>query len=282
MNRTLVFPEEFEIKLTEAYADNTIHSKWLEIGVNTVHDMIDRIISELNKNFPKLRVRGYRACSKDNIKNTIGNRGLNSLYTGYFETETGNVDGLFFYIPPKLDSGNDILTRQVMPSLLGIYDGISQDMIDLHFNNRPVYIVNLNETNRSEQRAVKISFICAELLGFRYLDLFKRQYRDVLSPLSFENSENQIINLTDFHILLSNSSGNNEYFEIDENGKTLILFSSRITDSSNASAEMYRYLLRVLPAIYMAIEKNYSVNITDFNGLTLSMINTFKNYISQI
>lgn len=281
MNRILVLPEEFEVKLNEAHADNTIHLKWLEIGVDTVQDMIDRIISELNKKFPKLKITGYRACSKDNIKNTIGNRGMNSVYSGYFETEVGNVDGLFFYIPPKLNSGNDILTRQVMPSLLGIYEGIYQDMIDLHFNNRPVYIVNLNETNRSEQRAVKISFICAELLGFRYLDLFDRQFHNVLSPLSFGNSENQIINLTDFDSLLS-TNGNNEYFEVDDNDKTLILLSSRITDSSNASAEMYRYLLRVLPAIYMAIEKDYSINITDFNGVSLSMIDIIRNYISKI
>lgn len=281
MNRILVLPEEFEVKLNEAHADNTIHSKWLEIGVDTVQDMIDRIISELNKKFSKLKITGYRACSKDNIKNTIGNRGMNSVYSGYFETETGNVDGLFFYIPPKLNSGNDILTRQVMPSLLGIYEGISQDMIDLHFNNRPVYIVNLNETNRSDQRAVKISFICSELLGFRYLDLFNREFRNVLSPLSLGNSENQIINLTDFDSLLS-TNGNNEYFEIDENGKSLILLSSRITDSSNASAEMYRYLLRVLPAIYMAIEKDYTVNITDFNGVSLGMIDILRNYISRI
>ena len=117
--------------------------------------MINRVISEMNKRFPKLSIINYRVDNKDNIKETIGNRGSSSIYAGYLETENGNVDGLFFYIPPSLNSGNDFLTRQVMPTLLGIYEGISQDMIDLHFNNRPVYILNINETNRSEQRAVK-------------------------------------------------------------------------------------------------------------------------------
>lgn len=281
MNRILVLPEEFEVKLNDAHADSTVHLKWLEIGVDTVQDMIDRIISELNEKYPKLRVTGYRIESKDNIKRSIENMGSSSVYSGYFETETGNIDGLFFYIHPKLNSGNDFLTRQVMPTLLGIYEGISQRTIDLHFNNRPVFIINLNETNRSDQRAVKISFICAELLGFRYLDLFKREFRDMLSPLSIGNSEKQIINLTDFNSLLS-TNGNNEYFEIDEDDKTLILLSSRITNSSNPSAEFYRYLLRVLPAIYIAMEKNYSVNITDFNGVSLSMIDIVRNYISKI
>lgn len=94
-----------------------------------------------------------------------------------------------FYIPPSLNSGNDFLTRQVMPTLLGIYEGISQDMIDLHFNNRPVYILNINETNRSEQRAVKVSFICAELLGFKYLDIFGREFHDILTNASTEDDE---------------------------------------------------------------------------------------------
>lgn len=281
MNRILVLPEEFEVKLNEAHADNTVHSKWLEIGVDTVQDMIDRIISELNGKYPKLRVTDYRIENKDNIKSSIGNMGNSSVYSGYFETETGNVDGLFFYIHPKLNSGNDFLTRQVMPTLLGIYEGISQRTIDLHFNNRPVFIVNLNETNRSEQRAVKISFICAELLGFRYLDLFNREFRDVLPSLPLGNSENHIINLNDFDSLLS-TNGNNEYFEIDEDDKILILLSSRISGYSNPSAEMYRYLLRVLPAVYMAMEKNYSVDITDFNGISSSMIDILRNYISKI
>jgi len=276
-----VVPEEFENKLNEAHVDNTIHAKWLEIGVDTVQDMIDKIISELNEKYPKLRVTDYRIENKESIKKSIENKGSSSLYSGYFETEEGNVDGLFFYIHPKLDSGNDFLTRQVIPVLLGIYKGISDRTADLHFNNRPVFIVNLNETNRSNQRAVKISLICAELLGFRYLDVYSREFHDVLDDLNLLNNENQIKNLSDFDIFLSKDD-NNEYFEIHEDEKILILFSSRITNSNNSSAEMYRYLLRVLPAIYIAVENNYRVNITDFDGITFGMIDILRNYVSKI
>lgn len=87
MNHTLVLPEEFEAKLNRAHADNDIHAKWLQIGVDTVQDMINRVISELNERFPKLEITNYRADNKDNIKETIGNRGSNSIYSGYFETE---------------------------------------------------------------------------------------------------------------------------------------------------------------------------------------------------
>ena len=43
MNHILVLPEEFETKLNEAHTDNDIHAKWLQIGVDTVQDMVSRI-----------------------------------------------------------------------------------------------------------------------------------------------------------------------------------------------------------------------------------------------
>lgn len=122
---------------------------------------------------------------------------------------------VFFIFQPSLNSGNDFLTRQVMPSLLGIYEGISQDMVDLHFNNRPVYIVNINETNRSEQRAVKVSFICAELLGFKYLDIFGREFQDIITNLNEGEDEFQISSLADFNRLFA-TNGNNELFVVNE------------------------------------------------------------------
>ncbi|HDI3439570.1 TPA: hypothetical protein PM991_003072 [Listeria monocytogenes] len=282
MNHILVLPEEFETKLNEAHANNDIHTKWLHIGVDTVQDMINRIISKMNERFPKLNITNYRTESKDNIKETIGNRGSNSIYTGYFETEEGNVDGLFFYIPPSLNSGNDFLTRQVMPSLLGIYEGISHDMIDLHFNNRPIFIANINETNRSEQRAVKVSFICAELLGFQYVDIFERDFHDVVESLNEEgDDEFQISSLADFNRLFE-TNGDNELFEVKSDEKVLQLLSAKVTTSKNPSAEMYRYLLKILPAIYLAIEEEYQVNVDDFNNAHLNMFDVIRTYISKI
>ena len=281
MNHILVLPEEFEIKLNEAHANNDVHAKWLQIGVDTVQDMINKVISEMNNRFPKLSITNYRVENKDYIKETIGNRGSSSIYAGYFETDKGNVDGLFFYIPPLLDSGNDILTRQVMPTLLGIYEGISQDMVDLHFNNRPVYIVNINETNRSEQRAVKISFICAELLGFKYLDIFGREFHDVIPSLNEGDRDFKISSLAEFNLLFTNN-GNNELFVVNEEEKVLQLLSNTVTTSKNPSAEMYRYFLKVLPAIYMSIDAGYQINIDAFDNLKTSMFDVIRMYISKL
>ena len=275
MNHILVLPEEFETNLNDAFANNDIHAKWLRIGIDTVLDMKNSIITKLNEKYPKLNITGFRIESKQTIKERIENNGGTSVYAGYIEKDNGNIDGLFFYIPPSLNSGNDFLTRQVFPSLIGIYENISPNMKDMHFNSRPVYILNLNETNRSEQRAVKISFLCAELLGFNYLDVFERNFYDIVTD---EDNNIPVITLTIFNNLFI-TNGNNEWFTVNNIDKTLKLLSSRVTSSSNPSAEIYRYALKVLPAIYMAIEEGYRIDLSDFENVNVGM---FRTYLSKI
>lgn len=278
MNHILVLPTEFEAKLNESYRNEDIHNKWLEIGVNTVQDMKQRIISALNEKYPKLCIIDWCTENKDVIKDKVGNRGNNSVYAGYFKTEKEDIDGLFFYIPPSLNSGNDFLTRQVIPSLMGIYEGISQEMMDLHFNNRPVYILNINETNRSEQRAVKISFLCAELLGFKYLDIFSRDYHDILNN---DETDGSIKKLAEFNQLFL-VNGVNDLFKVDEELKALKLLSSKVVTSSNPSAEMYRYCLKILPAIYMAIDEGYQIEASEFTVAQIAMFDVIRTYLSKI
>ena len=275
MNHILVLPEEFETNLNDAFANNDIHAKWLRIGIDTVLDMKSNIIAKLNEKYPKLNITEFRIESKQTIKERIENNGSTSVYAGYIEKDNGNIDGLFFYIPPSLNSGNDFLTRQVFPSLIGIYENISPNMEDMHFNSRPVYILNINETNRSEQRAVKISFLCAELLGFNYLDVFERDFHDIITD---EDSNIPVITLTIFNNLFI-TNGNNEWFTVNHIDKTLKLLSSRVTSSSNPSAEIYRYALKVLPAIYLAIEEGYRIDLSDFENVNVGM---FRTYLSKI
>lgn len=154
-------------------------------------------------------------------------------------------------------------------------------MIDLHFNNRPVYIININETNRSEQRAVKISFICAEILGFKYVDIFEREYLDIMENTILEDKEVQMLSLIEFNQLFT-SNGDNELFKVNTVDKVLELLPNRIVVSSNQSAEMYRYSLKVLPAIYLAIDAGYQVNIDAFNALNISMFNIIRTYVAKI
>ena len=77
-------------------------------------------------------------------------------------------------------------------------------------------------------------------------------------------------------------NGDNELFIVNDEEKVLQLLSDKVTASKNPSAEMYRYCLKVLPAIYMAIDEGYRINIDDFDSVGLSMFDVIRTYISKI
>jgi len=283
MNHTLILPFEFVVKLDSAFQNRAVSSKWNEIGVSSVEDFINKIIKKMNLTYPKLFINKYRLESKDQIKQYIENTGASSIFAGYLESGEGYVDGLFFYIPPSLDSGNDFLTRQVVPTLIGIYNGISSTSDDLHFNNRPVFIVNINETRRSEQKFVKISFLCCELLGFKYMDLFDRNYHDIISNNYGESDFClESFNLNEFNKLFL-KDGENNLFSLNKELKIITLKSDSFRDSTNSSAEVYRYWLKVLPAIYMAVNEKYKINIDAFDDLlNTNLFNPIRSYIKKL
>lgn len=90
-----------------------------------------------------------------------------------------------------------------------------------------------------------------------------------------------MLSLNEYSKLFENN-GRNELFEINDQLKELILLSDKVTSSSNSSAELYRYMLKLLPAIYMAIDMGYGVNIEDFDSVNLSMFEIVRSYISKI
>ncbi|WP_164726579.1 hypothetical protein, partial [Veillonella ratti] len=135
-------------KVNKSISEEPSQSKWRSIEVTTINDVLDRIIDELNIKNKKLSINNVRIEDPDTIKNRIESAGNSSKFTGYFENEKGNVDSLFFYIEPKVDSANDFLARYVMPTLLGIYKNYEDKSRDLHINYMPVYIVSLCTTSR--------------------------------------------------------------------------------------------------------------------------------------
>ena len=46
MGHILVLPEDLRVKLNAANLDANTHNKWVAIGVNTVDDMINRIVNQ--------------------------------------------------------------------------------------------------------------------------------------------------------------------------------------------------------------------------------------------
>ena len=181
MERCLVIPQDLVDKLNAAYADVPTKNKWVAIGVNNVNEMIERIIDDLNNKNPKLTIISYRVESNTDIKDRIENSGTTSKFGGYIENNKGNIDALFFYIEPNVGSANDFLSRYVMPSILGIYKSVEKRTKDMHINYMPVYIVGLCSTSRIGNDSVKRTIICAETMGFDYLDVFNNTYKEVIN-----------------------------------------------------------------------------------------------------
>lgn len=277
MDHVIVLPKEFIEKLSEAYSKNEIHSKWLDINVDTVEDMINRIISKLNSTYPKLNVKKYRVISKDDIKERLHNKGNSSKFTGYFEREDGEIDAMIFYIPPSLNSANDFLSRQVLPTLLGIYKGNPLKAADLHFNNMPIYILNINETGRSDQLSVKKNIICAEILNWNYLDIFEREYRDIIDNKLMKYQDMTLVQYNNFLLFSSGS----ELFTVDENVQELKLLLSQVTASANPAAEIYRYCLKVLPAIYIAVNQDYHIIVEGLNKTMTNGVDILNKYVNN-
>ena len=283
MKHELVYPDEFIEKLESAYQKNEIREKFQSIRANDVHDLIEIIIKTFNSKFPKLQISEARNETKENIKEKIENDGNTSKFAGYFVNEKGSIDAYFFYIEPEIDSANDILTRQVMPTLIGVYKNIKNITKDLHFNCMPVYILSLCSTQRMQQDSVKKSIICAELLGFNYIDIFNNDYYDVINNYDGEGEPLSKINtLFEFNNLLQNRDGINEYFSIDYENKVLKILSNKLISSVNISADLYRYSLKIIPAVYMAKDEQFKIDVTELDNISNDGVILIKNYISKI
>lgn len=282
MKHELVYPNEFIEKLEEAYQNSEMREKFQSIGANNVQDLIKIITKTLNLKFPKLHICGTRNKSKEDIKEKIENDGNTSKFAGYFLNENGLIDAYFFYIEPGIDSANDILTRQVMPTLIGVYKNIKNETKDIHFNCKPVYILSLCTTKRMQQNSVKKTIICAELLGFNYIDIFDNNYYDIINNTNEEEIPLAKINtLFEFDSFLK-KDGINEYFSIDFTNKSLKILNGRLCSSANPSAELYRYAFRIIPAIYMAKEEKYVIDATELNNISFDNVVLIKDYISKI
>lgn len=281
MKHCLVLPNELIDKLNVAYSDLATRNMWNNIGVNSVDEMLNKIVMMLNQKFPKLLIDATRIEDKNTIKERVENLGTVSYFTGYLENYKGNVDALFFYIEPNMDSANDFLTRQVTPVILGIYKSIKDRTSDLHINSMPVFIVSLCTTKRITQDSVKKTIVCAESMGLNYLDIFENDYHSVINKLDANGDQiNKIKTVRDLDNFLK-YNGINKYFKIDFNRKKLIILSDKLVESSNMTAELYRYALRIIPAVYMASNEGYTIDASSLDDLKSDRVELLREFISR-
>lgn len=274
-------------KLNTAQNDPVCQAKWAQIGVNNANEMIDAIIDKMNSTFGKINIAGYETDDKNNIKDAVNNSGNVSKYLGYLKTDEGNIDGLFFYNEPQTSTGNDLMTRNIWPSLIGIYKNIADSMVDLNISSRPVYIVNINETTRMSNRGVKINIICAVLSGFNYVDMFDTPYLDVLPRVDYMLNDGTIIEIEGNPNTLLKSLDNyntlfesNDYFEYDSNEKVMTVLSNRF-ESSNPSAEVYRFCPKIIPAAYIAKNQQYRIDVDQLDNVNGGNLDILKAYLRK-
>lgn len=281
MSHILVFPEDLRVKLNAACSDTTTHSKWLSIGVDTVDDMINRIVEDLNATYPGISIVSTREENKNVIKSRIESVGNVSMFVGYFENERGFVDALFFYIPPDASNANDFFPAKIMPPLFGIYNNIKDKTNDKHIHCMPVFIVNLCTTTRVNNASVKKQMICCETLNFHYYDLFQNEYHDVIGRTDEEgNIVTKIYSLQELDELLGGAT-NNKWFEIDYINKILKIQSETVTNSTNATSDVYRLSLYVIPAVYFAADEGYTIDASSIASLGGEVAETLRTFISR-
>ena len=294
MNHVLVVPQDLIDKLQSVETEAAVVDRWKSIGVTNSVEMMTKVIEKLNSSFEKLHISDYRVEDKNSIKEKLENSGNVSKYLGFLEKEDGSIDCLFFYNEPKTSNANDIATRNVWPALIGIYNSISDEMVDLHINNRPVYIVNLNETTRLQQRSVKVNILCSIAAGFNYVDVFDNGLDDVIAeiaPVEYlvdgqlmieytKNPRSTIKTLANFDKLVKGNQ-DNDFFDVDEDNKIVSMLSERLDNSTNPSAEFYRYCSRIVPAAYYAKTDEFEIDIEQLEHVSTSNTEIIKAYLRK-
>lgn len=280
MDHILVLPDELRVKLNAACADVSTHNKWSNIGVNTVDDMIERIVKDLNDKYG-LSIISTREETPDDIKERIESSGNKSIFTGYFENKKGCVDALFCYIPPDPGNANDCVSMKVMPPLFGIYKNIEARTSDRHIHCMPVFIVNLCTTSRVNNASVKKQIICCETAGYYYYDVFQNVYYDVIGQAEARgNPITTIKTLNELDDLLGGDA-NNKWFEVDYTNKIFKVLPNTIANSSNATSDVYRLSLYVIPGAYLAINEGYTIDITSAQNWGGDVARTLRNLFSK-
>lgn len=276
MKHALVLPNSLKNKL-DAVSNAPMTPLWNSLGVTNTSSIIDVMILKLNSAYSKLNIQSYRFDQEVNVKDKIKNTGNTSMFAGYIEDEFQNILGLFFYIDPTANSGNDLNTRTIWPTLQGIHKGNFAFNRSKYYNSRPVFIVNLNITSRITQDAFKKLVICHLLLGFNYIDLFDRTYLDVIPN---NNTLDYLKNLSNFDQFISNK-GINNFFDIDDNARTVILTPSNVLTSKNPPSEIYRYLPKILPVCYIAKNCGYQIDSAQLNSNVFDDLNNFIDKLEE-
>ena len=81
---------------------------------------------------------------------------------------------------------------------------------------------------------------------------------------------------------LLGGAANNKWFEIDNTRKILKILDTTVTNSTNATSDIYRLSLYAIPAVYMAVKEGFSIDTTDIATLGGEVADILRTFISKL
>lgn len=271
MEYRLIFSSELEEKLKNVTGE-TIQA-WKDLGVSSYLELMECCTRKLNDTYPKLNIVSY------SFDEELQVYGQSNTYFGLIKNENNVLLAYVFVIPPKYETRSGVLAQQVFPVLSGITPELRASK-DIRINNRPVFIINLNEANLTASVAVNIK--SGAVLGFNYVDVYDRDIEEVL----LSNGINPTVRtLKDYDGMVAkvNKSGVNEFFEVDASNKTITFLTIRLKDGIHVNNEPYWFVLKAYAALYLAKNEGYSCKMNLMNKLSRGnkTLDAFRDFVEK-
>lgn len=283
MEYRLTFPKNMYDKLSSAASDASVKMAWTELGIDSADAMISRAVELLAEEYPKTNITDVKIIDKNYIKAQIDGCNRVSDFLGYISIVKENSEVIVSYcfmIPPNYNGRSTVLAQQVIPTMSGIMNVI-KDSLDYKFSNRPIYVINFNEA--SMPKSVATNILCADILGLRYIDIFKRNAYEILQTEGINIAN---MNIQSFDSLIKETSDNNqnEIFQINAEFKKITFLVDRLKDGVNVHNEPYWYCLKAYAAIYLALADKYKIDMSVFSSLQKGnpTLDAFRLYVKKL
>lgn len=271
MEHRLYFSSELEEKLKNVSSETK--QAWKDIGAYSYLELMEYCIAKLNDTYSKLRIASV------SFEEDIQVYGQSNTYFGLIKNENDVLLAYVFVIPPKYETRSGVLAQQVFPVLSGITPELKTSK-DIRINNRPIFIINLNEANLTASVAVNIK--SGTILGFNYIDVYDRDIDEIL----LSNGMNPAVcSLEDYDCMVSkvNKSGINEFFEVNTSDKTITFLKIRLKDGIHVNNEPYWFVLKAYAALYLAKKEGYTCEMSIMNQLSRGnkTLDAFRDFVEK-
>lgn len=271
MEYRLIFSPELEKKLQNVTEGTK--QEWKILGVSSYLELMEYCTKKLNKAYPKLNITSF------SFDEGLQVYGQSNTYFGLIRNENDVLLAYVFVIPPKYETRSGVLAQQVFPVLSGITSELRFSK-DIRINNRPVFVINLNESNLTAAVAVNIK--SGAILGFNYVDVYDR---DIDKILLLNGINPTVRTLKDYYRMVAkvNNSGVNEFFEVDSTNKTITFLTIRLKDGINVNNEPYWFVLKAYAALYLAKNEGYSCEMNLMNKLSRGnkTLDAFRDFVEK-